>query len=157
MKRSSSGRRRTGFRAEVETEGKMNWMRSGYSPAPRDVAVPAFPEYRSRWRLARDLGVFEAKLALDGLKDFVLAPLAVAAVIADFVIPEESRGVFLRAVLRLGERFDRWLNLYGLRRRLSESRIFDEGGSDVILDYLENTALDVHRGVRGRRTNKPSD
>ena len=119
--------------------------------------MPAYPEYHSRWRLARDVGVFEAKLALDGLKDFVLAPLALAALIADLVIAVETRGVFLRAVLTLGERFDRWLNLYGIRRSPERGRIFDEGGSDVIVDYLESTARDLRRGAKGRKGRRSED
>lgn len=132
-------------------------MRNTTSPATRDAGVPVYPEYGSRWRLARDVGVFEAKLAVDGLKDFILAPLALAAFIADMVIPAETRGVFLRAVLTLGERFDRWLNLYGLRRGEERGRIFDEGGSDLIVDYLESTALDLHRGVKDRRSRRTEE
>ena len=129
-------------------------MNESYTPQRRDVAVPSFPEYKSRWKLARDLGVFELKLALDGLKDIILAPLALAAVVADMVMPAESRGVFLRAVIGIGEGFERWLNLYGLKRREGVQTILDEGGSDVIVDYLESKTLDLHRGLKGRKPDK---
>ncbi|MBT8462276.1 MAG: hypothetical protein KJO44_07095 [Gemmatimonadetes bacterium] len=123
----------------------------------QDAAVATFPEYRSRWKLARDLGVFELKLAVDGLKDLVLAPLALAAVIADMVMPAETRGVFLHAVIAIGERFERWLNLYGLKRRDEARTVLDEGGSDVIVDYVESKTLDLHRGIKDRKHNKPKE
>lgn len=126
-------------------------MNDSYAPERRDVSVPAFPEYKSRWKLARDLGVFELKLAVDGLKDIILAPLALAAVVADMVMPAESRGVLLRAVIRMGEGFERWLNLYGLKRRDAASTVLDEGGSDLIVDYLESKTLDLHRGLKDRK------
>jgi hypothetical protein len=129
-------------------------MSENHPPQRRDVPVPSFPEYQSRWKLARDLGVFEVKLAIDGLKDIVLAPLALAAVIADMVMPAESRGAFLRAVIQIGERFERWLNLYGLRKREDAQTILDEGGSDVIVDYLESRTLDLHRGIKGRKKDR---
>jgi hypothetical protein len=119
--------------------------------------VPSFPQYESRWRLTRDLGVFELKLALDGLKDIVLAPLALAAVLADMMMPAEKRGVFLHAVIRLGERFERWLNLYGLKRGSGTRSILDEGGSDIIVDYIESTALDLHRGIKDRKKDASED
>lgn len=131
-------------------------MSQRYVPQPRSVASPSLAESPSRWRLVRDLGVFEAKLALDGLKDLVLAPLALAAAVADLVIPAETRGVFLRSVMRIGEGFDRWLNLYGVKRR-NVSSVLDEGGSDVIVDYLESTALDVGRGIRSRKRKERGD
>lgn len=124
------------------------------SPGGREAAAPTFPEYRSRWRLARDLGVFEVKLAIDGVKDLILAPLALAAVVADLVMPAESRGVFLRAVIRIGERFEAWLNLYGLERRAATQTILDEGGSDVIVDYLESRTQDLRRGLKDRKRDR---
>jgi hypothetical protein len=99
--------------------------------------------------------VFEVKLAVDGLKDIVLAPLALAAVVADMVMPAETRGVFLRAVIRIGEGFERWLNLYGSKRRLDDRSVLDEGGSDVIVDYLESKTVDLRQGFRDRRKGKP--
>lgn len=132
-------------------------MKDSYVPKQRGVAVPTFPEYESRWKLARDLAVFELKLALDGMKDLVLAPLALAAVVADMVMPAESRGVFLRAVIRIGERFEAWLNLYGLKRRDSTQTILDDGGSDLIVDYLESKTLDLHRELKDRKKGPPGD
>jgi hypothetical protein len=132
-------------------------MNESYVPRKRAATTATFPEYESRWKLARDLGVFELKLAVDGLKDIVLAPLALAAVVADMVLPAESRGMFLRAVIGLGERFESWLNLYGLKRHAATQTILDEGGSDLIVDYLESRTLDLHRGIKDRKKGRSQD
>lgn len=126
-------------------------------PQKRAVTTATFAEYESRWKLARDLGVFELKLAVDGLKDIVLAPLALAAVVADMVLPAESRGMFLRAVIGIGERFEAWLNLYGLKRHAAKQTILDEGGSDLIVDYLESRTADLHRGIKDRKKGRSQD
>jgi hypothetical protein len=33
----------------------------------------------------------------------------------------------------------------------------DEGGSDVIMDYIESTALDIHRSLKDRKRKNPED
>ncbi len=120
---------------------------------PTGPELPALLEYPTRWGILRDLGAFQMKLALDGLKDIVLAPLSLIAAIGDFVIGEEHRGVFLRWTLHLGERFDVWLNLYAANQPEGRERagLLDEGGSDVLVDYIESTARDVHEKIRGKR------
>ncbi len=113
--------------------------------------LPEQPGNQTRGRLVWNLAFFELKLAFDGLKDLVLAPLALGALACDLMLAQERRGVFMRWVMRLGERFDAWLNLYGLSGRRSSSGILDEGGSNVIADYLETTAREIHREIKDRR------
>ena len=124
----------------------------------------------SRWQLFRALLVFEAKLAIDGLKDFVLAPLAALAFLLDMKRARtgEEWEAFER-VLLLGERFERWLALYGIPGRepldpddpedLNRGGILDEGGSDVLLDSIELTAKKIGREIRDRSgsTRDPAD
>ena len=63
--------------------------------------------------LLRDLFLFHVKLALDGMKDIVLIWLSVGAVIGDLLIGGSRRGQLFYSVMRLGERLDLWLNVYG--------------------------------------------
>ena len=63
--------------------------------------------------LIRDLMILHFKLALDGLKDFVLSPLAVGAAVLDILAGPQPDGHRLYKVLYWGEKFDLWLNLYG--------------------------------------------
>lgn len=66
--------------------------------------------------LLRDLVLFNLKLALDGMKDVVLIWMSVIAVLADLVVGGSRRGRFFYATMRLGERVDLWLNIYGSAR-----------------------------------------
>jgi hypothetical protein len=124
----------------------------------------------SRWQLFRAVLVFEAKLAVDGLKDFVLAPLALLAFLLD--MKRARRGEEWESfenVLLLGERFERWLALYGVPGRdpldpddpqdLKRGGILDEGGSDVLLDSIELTAKKISRDLLDRTgpSGKPGD
>ncbi|MEJ2482168.1 MAG: hypothetical protein P8049_03380 [Gemmatimonadota bacterium] len=117
----------------------------------------------SRWQLFRAMLVFQAKLAVDGLKDLFLAPLAVLAALLDMKRARagEEWESFERVML-LGERFERWIALYGVPGRepidpddpldLKRGGILDEGGSDVLLDTIELTAKKLGRELRDRKS-----
>lgn len=90
------------------------------STLPAVPAVPAVrePDHRAqRWRLARDVLVFQAKLFVDGMKDLVLAPVSLGAALIGLLIHREDPGRPFYAVLRLGHGFDRWVNLFAASQR----------------------------------------
>lgn len=72
----------------------------------------------SRRVVLRDVLIFQLKLWLDGLKDVFLSPLSIGAAVLDVLF---HKGLFYR-VLRLGERFDLWLNLYGRAKEADKRR-----------------------------------
>ena len=131
--------------------------------ARRDESLAQLRRFEgSRWQLFRAMLVFQAKLAVDGLKDLFLAPLAVLAALLDMKRARagEEWESFERVML-LGERFERWLALYGVPGRepidpddpldLKRGGILDEGGSDVLLDTIELTAKKLGRELRDRK------
>jgi hypothetical protein len=97
----------------------------------RDSPLP------SRGTLFRDLLIFQLKLWLDGLKDVILVPLSVGAAGVDFVFRTR---LFYR-VLRWGERYDLWLNLFGAAQRAAHERegLFgaSRAGDSTLLGQLE--------------------
>lgn len=119
--------------------------------SPKDILKPrehGFTEslrYGSRGALLRDFLIFEVKLFLDGLKDVVMSQVAIVAVLWDLISRQRGRRFY--SVLRLTERFDLWLNLYGAARRAEESGegLFEESaaGSDSLLGRLEELALEA--------------
>lgn len=90
---------------------------SGGEPlAPRSPSALAVSDadYRQRrWRLVRDLLVFQAKLLVDGIKDLVFAPIALIAAIYGLVAQRDDPGRSFYMLLRWGHDFDRWVNLFG--------------------------------------------
>ena len=93
----------------------------------------------------RDLMIFQIKLVLDGMKDVVLVPLSVAAALSDVIFPSDRVGKRFYHVLRAGERFDRWLSLFGAAEHADagEDGLFgrSRAGSDSLLGKLEEMAI----------------
>ena len=100
---------------------------------------------RSAWVILRDLAIFQVKLALDGLKDVVLSPLSLAAAVVGVLLPGARPGRLFYAVLRLGERFDRWLSLFGAAEKADalEDGLFgaSRAGSPSMLGRLERVVI----------------
>jgi hypothetical protein len=94
--------------------------------------------------LIRDLLIFQMKLWMDGLKDIVLAPVSIVAAALDLLLGPGRNGPRLYGVLRMGERFDLWLNLFGAANKAAHSPdgLFagSEPGDDTLLGTLEGLA-----------------
>lgn len=100
---------------------------------------------RARYVLIRDLAIFQVKLAMDGVKDLVLMPLSIAAAAADILFPGTRPGHRFYGVMMVGERFDRWLNLFGAASAADAKRdgLFgaSRAGSNSMLGRLEEIVL----------------
>jgi hypothetical protein len=82
-----------------------------------------FDEGTPRGVLIRDFLIFQAKLALDGIKDAVVIPIATVVVLIDLVFGRpRHRGRAFYALMGACESFDRWLNLHGASRRAAGHR-----------------------------------
>ena len=105
----------------------------------------------SRGVLVRDAGIFMIKLWLDGLKDIGLTAAAIIALIFDLIISRGRRRFLFYRVVRAGERFDLWLNLYGAAEQGSQTEegLFgaSRAGEDTFLGKLE----ELTGGERSRR------
>jgi hypothetical protein len=100
---------------------------------------------RAKRVVLRDLVIFQVKLALDGLKDLALSPLAIGAAALDIIAPGEKVGHRFYGVMRLAEKLDRWLNLFGAAERAESSTDgllgASRAGSDTMLGRLESIVL----------------
>jgi hypothetical protein len=94
-----------------------------------DQIVTTPPELPKRV-LIRDLLIFQLKLWMDGLKDLLLAPLSVGAGVIDILRGPNKNGYRLYSVLRFGEKYDLWLNLFGAAREAERSGEGLFGGSE---------------------------
>ena len=63
----------------------------------------------------RDFVVFQVKLALEGVKDLVAINLSIVAMVIDIIAGSGKRPRRFYAVMRLCQRFDRWLRLYSAK------------------------------------------
>ena len=107
----------------------------------------------SRGVIVRDLLIFQLKLFIDGFIDAALIPVSIVAAAVDFVFGGRRRGKLLYGVLRLGERVDLWLNLYGASRSADADGLFggSKAGSKTLLGELE---MRLRGGDEPRRRRK---
>ncbi len=88
-------------------------------PSPTGPSSPAVPpaddRHAQRWRLVRNLAVFQLKLLIDGLKDLVLSPVALVAGLIGLLAERDRPEQHFEQVMQLGHSFDRWLDLFGTR------------------------------------------
>ena len=80
----------------------------------------------SRWRLLRDVAVFQVKLGLEALLDLTLIPVSLVAAGLDLLLGNWRRPRWFHAVLRFGERCERRIDLWGVSAAEG-----DEPGSEV--------------------------
>lgn len=104
-------------------------------------------------RVLRDVLVFQFKLVVDGIKDLGLAQVAVGAALVDLVKRDGTPGRRFYGVVRLSDRFDRWLDLHEPMGRLPEDtpefvRTTSRSVDDLI-DGFETTArVAVEKSVK---------
>ena len=114
--------------------------------APKEGRVPTKVAFR-------DLIIFQIKLLLDGLGDLVLAPLSAFAFLIDLVLPLVSRkppGRLFYGILKMGERWDRWLTLY---KPAKEAEVQSEEGllaaglvdANTFLGKVEDVVIRKHK------------
>lgn len=98
--------------------------------------------------LVRDLLIFQFKLLLDGMKDVVVVQLSIVTAVVDLVLARPGRVPLFYRVLRLSERIDLWLNLYGAASKAAEKSdgLFgaSRAGSDSLLGKLEEMVRRRH-------------
>ena len=99
----------------------------------------------ARWRLLRDLGAFVLKVGLEAIRDLVLIPLALLAGLAGLVLSPAAPDRFFREVLRLGARFDEFLDLFGASQRTAPPRSLGETRVDDLVDGIEAVLREQHQ------------
>lgn len=108
-----------------------------------------------RGTLARDLGIFQLKLALDGVKGLLLLQLSLVAAALDFAFGPRGRESLFYRVLAASERFDLWLNLYGPAAEADASRDGLFGSGDETADTLLGRLERASRGWTARQGARP--
>lgn len=78
-----------------------------------DLPPPNHNDPHARWRFLRDFAVFELKLALGNLQNFLLLPVSIGAGLVDLVIKGEREGNLFYKVVEMGRETDEAINLYG--------------------------------------------
>ena len=91
--------------------------------------------------LIRDFVIFQFKTVLDGMKDAIVIPLSIVALVMDLMGSPSRRGRTFYGLLGACESFDRWLNLHASARGALKGRdgFFDhsEPGDGTMVGEIE--------------------
>jgi hypothetical protein len=96
-----------------------------------------------RWQLLRDLGAFVLKVALEAIRDLVLIPIGLVAGLAGLVLSPSDPARFFREVLRLGARYDDFVDLFGEARETALPAPHGRRVDDLV-DGLEAVLREQH-------------
>ncbi|HEY6941464.1 hypothetical protein [Dokdonella sp.] len=106
---------------------------------------------RTAGALVRAVVVLQLKLLLNAARDLVLIPLALAAAVADLALLKTAEPRHFRAVLRLGELSDRWIDVWSGGRDPDED---PRENVDALLARVEDVVRDPQAGARRARVLK---
>jgi len=67
----------------------------------------------SRWTLIRDMLIFQAKLAMDAVRDLLLSPVSIVCGLIDIFNGHPISKSYFHKLMDLGQKSDSWLNLFG--------------------------------------------
>jgi len=103
-----------------------------------------------RWALLWDVLVFQIKLGLDALRDFILSPLSFGALLLGALAGGDNPYRYFEGLLRFGRQTERIINLFGTARVPYDPY---EGTSDhMAVDTLfANVEELLRRNVDGNR------
>lgn len=77
-----------------------------------DELIPRQADPDDRWKFVRDVAVFQLKLFLDNLRDFLLMPVSLVAALIDLVFRGEREGSLFYKVLRWGSHSESVIDVY---------------------------------------------
>ncbi len=96
----------------------------------------------TRWEMLRDAIVLQGKLFIDGIRDLVLGPVAIAAAILDILGVGERAGRHFYDVVRFGRATEHWINLFGAADQLPPGGSSDSPqGLDAVVTLLERVVV----------------
>jgi hypothetical protein len=93
-----------------------------------------------RWRLIRDMLVFQLRLGLDALRDLLLSPISLVAGIADLIFG----GTRFYSVLGAGRRTEAWIHLFGELDRAETRDAAPPAAVDAIVERMERLIVEQY-------------
>ena len=102
-----------------------------------------------RWTLARDVGVLQVKLIVDGLRDFILVPVSLVVGIYSLMQSGRQGDNEFYNLLRVGRRSERWINLFGAADRVRAPEVervnFPQDDIDSLVSKFEDFVVDEYK------------
>jgi hypothetical protein len=106
---------------------------------------------RKVWPLVRAVAMVQVKLLLGAARDLALSPLTLAAALLDLVRLKSHEPQFFRAVMRIGEHTESWIDLWSAARHPDSP---PRENVDTLLARVEEVVRDPQTGARRARVLK---
>ena len=100
-------------------------------------------DHESRWRLVRDVVVFQIKLGMEAVLDLTLIPVSLVAAAMDFLLGNWRRPRWFHAVLRFGERCEHRIDLW---RVATPGMDVPQSEADAVLHSIETLIRNPRTG-----------
>jgi len=115
-----------------------------------NIATEKASQGVSRWRLVRDVGVLQAKLIVDGVRDLLLVPASLIVGVVSLVSSENGKpGPQFYQLLEWGKQTEQWIDLFGAVKnspqKLAQTPSFDGQGMDDIVERFEAFIVDEYK------------
>ena len=101
--------------------------------------------------LVKAVALFLLKVLLGAARDLALIPLALGAALLDLVLLNRHQPQFFRALLRLGEHSDHWIDLWSGGR---DAEAPQRENVDALIARVEEVVRDPQVGARQARVLK---
>ena len=113
-------------------------------PPTAEADVSPLPD---RWELIRDVAVLQVKLVVDGLRDFLLVPVSLAAGILSLLKGGDRPGTEFYDLLRYARRSERAINLFGAAARVHGPPENDAPMTDIddVVAQVESFVVDEYK------------
>jgi len=100
-------------------------------------------EAKDRWTFLRDVMVFQLKLLVDNVRDFILMPVSLGAALIDLLFRGEREGALFYKVLEWGAHSERMIDVYSaIERDGSGGRSIDPAYTiDGVIERLEGVLV----------------
>ncbi len=102
-----------------------------------------------RWTMIRDIAVFQVKLVVDGLRDFLLVPASLIVGVVSLFGDDGKPAPHFYRLLGMGKRSERFINLFGALRNapvtLEDHERDDDASIDDLVQKIETYVVDEYR------------
>ena len=99
-----------------------------------------------RWRLLRDVTVFQFKLALDGFRDLLLSPISIGLAIYGLIANRQRPGKAFYRLMGLGRRSDKMIALFTAEEFRRREDIKDRSVDELIGKVEELVTRQYEKG-----------
>jgi hypothetical protein len=120
------------------------------TPATNEIAMETIPQPppndpHLRWRFIRDVLVFQLKLIVGNIQNFVLVPVSLAAAALDLIVKGKREGEKFYWVMEWGRRTDEMIDVYsaigGYHSSGSEHPLVKNLSIDALLAQVEGVIV----------------